>query len=562
MEELQVDKTELQPLQKEEELSSMSGGMVAGGGGGISGEGYSSATRNTNTAQVPRINILGMKAATGGGGSGQFEGKGGDGFDLAPGGGDKSVKGAVDQFAVITINSVARGKTLVALLIDQSRSIIYGDLPRLIDRMDHYFDEIDKNLPKQFMDNNARWVIVSFGREAKFKCQPSNDLQFVKTALRDVNIDTSGIENVGLATQVVLDKYGESDYKNILIAALTDESGNDIKDPRLLEQLVMRMRNKKVQFFVFGYESTFCAQSKYIEMRLDEAAMKLMRGPDRDAMRGFEGQVTWGFSDGGPESPRPELWWGENWWQWQHWGGSLHDIPSGFGMYGLNRMVLSTGGIYFLLRPESHYDEDKLYAKYKPDICSILTYEQRMQSNPLRRELNAIWHEMGTFYLDYHFTQPEQVQRCIQKSMAGREYCIARARRLQDVLKETKPEGDNWTRWEAQGDLTLAELLRLRFMLGQYHDVLVKGWDTCRHVIPDKQWGTMYHGKVPDDFVGPIQAKQEYDRALEMIDRVIEKHKSTPWELAGQRLKGRVVPWVFKIEDIPKGGPSPPSLQY
>jgi len=560
VEDIQQEEMELQPLRREENLSSAATGGAIAGAGGVEGESYDSAATGTAEATMDRVNILGLKSAVGGGGSGQFEGKGGDGFDLAGGTGEKSVQGAVDQFAVVTINSVARGKTLVVLMIDRSRSVIYGDLPRLIQRMDHYFDEIDRNLVAGLGDN-GRWIVVSFGREPTFKCEPSADLDYVKAALQDVEVDVSGEENVGQAINTVLDRYGDAGYRTLLIAAMTDESGDDIKDPVLLERTIKRMRQKKAHFFVFGYESTFCAQLKRIQMKLDP---ELMRGSDRDAIRGFEGQTIWGWAFGGPEAPRPELWWGQNWHTWAHWGGHLNDLPSGFGMYGLNRMVLATGGIYFLLKPESHYDEEKLYAKYKPDICSVFTYKERMKSVALRDELNAIWHELSRFYLPYDLRNNKQIQQQLDASRVGRDYCVARAVRLKKILENSQMVGDNWTRWEAHGELTLAELVRLRFMLGQYHEVLKRTWEQNRRVVPPKKRYIVTRGKVPTDYVGGAHAKAEYDLALEYIELVIAKHKDTPWEKAALRMKQHLFPWQCRVVDIPKpsGQPSPPGLAF
>jgi len=466
-----------------------------------------------------------------------------------------------DQFTVVTINSIAQGKTLVALLVDQSRSIAYGDLPHIVARTDHYFDEVDKNLPSRLLDN-GRWVVVAYGRTARFKCKPSNDLVYVKAALGDVEVDASGTEDLGRAVNLVLDQYGgTNEYKTILIAAMTDESGDDVKDPRLLEDLIRRMRNSRAEFFTLGKEGTFCAQRRRVTMTLDP---EIMCARDRDAIRGFEGRTIEGWANGGPESPRPELWWGEDWQQWQQWGGVVNDIPSGFGMYEMNRMCLSTGGVYFLLKLESRYDEETDYAKYKPDICSRFDYDKRMDEVPLRTELRAIWSEMGRFYLPYDLRTAEQVQQQLEGSARAREYCIKAAKRLQQLLTESKPVGDNWARWEAHAHLTVAELVRLHFMLGQYHDALKQTFGQNDHAVPEGRRYVLVRGKAPDDFVGLQAARDEYDRALRYIDIVVEKHRDTPWDLAAQRLRYNVFPWKCDVIDLPKPDcrPAPPPVPF
>jgi hypothetical protein len=558
MEEFETQDVEMQPLRKEQNLAqaASAGGSTGGSGGGVAGEGLGEAVQGTAKPQVGRVDILGLKSAIGGGGSGQFEGKGGSGFGIAGGeSGEKSVSSAVDQFAVVTINAVQDGKTLVALLIDRSRSVIYGDLPKLIERMDHYFSEIDNNLPTG-LEERGRWVVVGYGSQPKFKCKPSADLDYVKAALRNVEVESSGRENVGAAVETVLDRYADADYDNLLIAAMTDESGDDIKNGPLLERVILRMRRARAQFFVFGYEATFCAQKRRITFKLDPDAVT---GPDREAIRGFEGRVIHGWANGGPESPRAELWWGQNWHRWRYWGAHLNDLPSGFGMYGLNRMVLSTGGIYFLIESESDYDEEKLYAKYKPDICSKHVYDRRMRASELRRELQEIWGELGYFNLPHDIRSDRVVNNYLEKSRLGRTYCMERARRVRRLMRSSEPRGNNWTRWLAHADITLAELLRYRFMLGQYHEVLKRTWNKQGRFVPDGKRYVMRRGTAPEDFVGPKAAKEEYDLARQRIQLVIDRHRGTPWETLAKRVQDDIFPWRCSFEDIPKRPPPPPN---
>jgi len=561
LEDLPDEELEIQPLTKPPDPSA----AAAGGGGAIgggSGETSSAVAGSATAVAIAPIQVLGIESPVGGGGAGDFEHRGSGGFNIAIAGGqggEKSIGSAVDQFAAVTLSSMTRGKTLVALLVDQSRSVIYGDLPRMVERLNHYFDEIERNLPAS-LEERGRWVVVSFGRTAKFRCQPSPDIGYLKAKLAEVEVDESGVENIGAATELVLNQFGGQNrkFKYLLIAAITDEAGDDIINHVLLERLIKRLRAERARFYVFGYESTFCARNKYVTLKLDP---ELLKGKDRDAIRGFEGQTTWGFAVGGPESPMPELWWGGNWWHWQTWGGSMHGITSGFGMYGLNRMVLATGGIYFLLKVESKYNEDKLYTLYKPDICSVPQYLKRVRDSKLKRELAEAWNEIGQYYMPHDLRNIRQVQSCLDKSLVGRDYCKGRAIQLQRLLASTKLEGHNYKRWEAHADLTLAELLRFRFMLGQYHEVL-RRWMNDDGTIPEKKRLVMSRGKVPGDYVGPVQAKQEYDMALQQIQLLIDKHKDTPWEKMGQRLKQNLFPWKCSITDIPKGGPSPPGLAF
>jgi hypothetical protein len=564
VEEIETEDVELMPLQKEINLSH-AGGTVGLPGISAGNQGYEGARGDTPNVTVPTLSILGLEAPTGSGKGGDFEGEHGDGkFNLAPGMGGKSADGAVDQFAIITLNSMAQGRTLVALLIDRSASILYGDLPTVIKRMDHYFDEINRNLPHKIEDV-GRWVVVSYADKPKLECEPTCDLEYLKTALRNVQADRSGIENVGLAVEYVLSAYGKQDYKYLLIAAMTDAAGDDIENPVVLERSIERLKSCKARFYVFGYESTFCARDKWVSIPVTQ-----LKGRDLAEYQAYadatkqkiENLRIEGFEKGGPECPRPELWWTDNWHAWRHWGGGHYNIPSGFGMYGLNRMVLSTGGIYFLLRPESNYDEEKLYGQYKPDICSVFTYKQRMEASPLRSLLSKIWQELGYFHLEWDLRDPKTVESVLDRSAKGRQYCAAHIVELQRVLESSKPEGGNWTRWQAHADVTLAEMYRWRFMLGQYHEVLRRGYEAQGRKIEQGKRFVMSTGKVPDDYVGPELAKQEYDAANQYIQLVIDKHKGTPWEEMAKRMKQAVFPYKCSYVDAPKPNPNPPPTTH
>jgi hypothetical protein len=274
------------------------------------------------------------------------------------------------------------------------------------------------------------------------------------------------VENFGGAVEAVLDRFGDAGYERILIAAMTDEAGNDLRNPAVLRRVIERMRRHEVTFYVFGYESAFCAEKMTIGLKLD---------PDRtprelrtDTVR-FEGHTIRDWIDAGPESPRPELWWCSNPRRWRHWGGGLDGIPSGFGMYALNRMVLATGGTYFAMRMESDYDRKKLYPHYKPDRCSPLEYDRRMQKNRLRGTLEETWSHMADLYLPCDLVSDKAVARSVNSARRGHIYCSQQAEALQALINESNLRTPNRMRWIAHAEVTRAELLRLRFLLRQYY---------------------------------------------------------------------------------------------
>ena len=345
----------------------------------------------------------------------------------------------------------------------------------------------------------------------------------------------------------------------IIAVAITDEAGDDVYDGTVLEKTARALRDANASLCVFGFESVFCARNKFITFKLDP---KVVRDVDRDAIRGFEGKTMHGWSIGGPESPRPELWWGKNWWIWHHWGGSFGNLASGFGMYSLNRLSLATKGIYFLLEEESKYNEDKLYGRYKPDLCSVRRYRARIKAAALKRELCETWAKMGEFYLPYLIYSPSVAQKSIARAKEGREFCTSKARKLAQLIERSRPRGDNWMRWVAHAELTRAELLRLCFMLGQYHAALGRFWHQAGGKIPKGQRIVVHRGKIPQDYVGGAAAKKEYDYAREAIQMVIDNHAETPWEVAARAMLRGLNPWRVSFDKVPEHVPQPPSLAF
>ncbi len=482
-------------------------------------------------------------------------------FDRVMPRGPSTMNKAVDKFALATINEIADGKTLVVLMIDRSRSIVYDDLPQLTDRMNHYFDEIDKNLPIP-LTGQGHWQVLSYGRKAQFKGQPSANMNYIKTALGSVEVDGSGVENVASGVNRVIDRFGDSEYENIVIACMTDECGDDIQNRVVLEQSINRMRKHDVRFFVFGYEAVFAARKKRVSLKLDKELLNNLQGADRASLRGFEGRWLRGWNDAGPAAPRPELWWGENWHHWRRWGATLNGIRSGFGMYALNRMTLRTRGTYFILRKKEEmkhtYDREKMLASYFPDTCSKFIYEKRNKQIPLRKVLQETWKKIARYYLSGHMRTDDAVKKNLRMAEGGRQYCITQARKLHKLINQSESRGRNWERWIAHAELTRAELLRLRFMLGQYHLTLRNSAKKHGYGLRErKKRYIMRRGKIPVDYKGPEQAEKEYHQAQQFIQLCIDKHQGTPWGILAKRMKRKIFPWKATFKDWRK--PTPPT---
>ncbi len=597
MQEMRTEEISIEPMVRETTLSTdamAADGGETGFGVGV-GEGVGDAAGRAGDVEAANPDITGATSAVTGGETGQFTRRTDDGFSIAGGGGE-GMEGAVDQFAVSTMNLAAEGKTLIVMVIDRTRSVIYLNLPRLIARMDNYFDSLDQNLTTEMM-NNAEWIVVGYGQDVTFHTKPSSDLEHIKSALESVEICPTGEQNLGAALNTVLDRYGDYGHRSMLINVMTDGYGSDLRDGSLLERTIKRLRDSRASLYVFGKEARFASRRKRESLTLDP---DLLSAADRATIRGFEGQRVTGWMDAGPESPRRELWGGNQWWGWD----DRHMPPSGFGMYAMNRMVLSTGGVYFLLEEESDYDDEKLYSQYAPDICSVHEYERRMEDQPLRSSLKRVWEEMPNLYANRRISflriregsssssarLEDTIRSNLDRARNGRRYASDRIGRLRDLLEDPETRSmDNYARWRAHTQLTIAELMRMRFMLGQYAEVLSREWDrhennyrypnfikilrdyNNRHgrdfqalslkekgrsddqILRELEGYTYYirirDGKDPDDFVGPREAKEEYDMAMSYAERIKEEHSETPWAWLASRIQSNLRPLKGSIEE-------------
>lgn len=516
---------EIQPLRKEENLAEDTRAASPASAFQTS-ETLQQAMENTKDVQVDPIDAMGIMSPMKAGKQSDFDGLGTDNGLSLVGTGASDLAGAVDQFAIETLNSIARGPTIVILLIDESRSIVNKDLPIITARMEHYFKQIRLNLQPQFM-SRGRWAVYSYGQKFAERGPASSDLEATKKALSSIQPDDSGDENVVAALNAALDQYGGK-AKFILVAALTDERGTDVDNDSLLESTIAKMRRFNARFFVFGREAVFCSRKKDVEITIG-------------------GKKFTNQADCGPEAPGIEL--------WQRgflWGTDVRNIPSGFGMFELNRMVLATDGIYFLLEPESDYDEKRLYAMYPPDVCSTRQYAALMSQTPIRRLLKSVWESMDKMEVPTDLRSDDVIDKAIGQAKNYRNWCSQEAASLYQMYTGKPQEERHWMRWVAHAQVTTAELLRRKYELGQYIECLEEVKRQAKAIPSGKRITLERSGQAR----GGRAAVQELETTKKVMEDAYAAHVKTPWAELLKRMTTTLVPGMdAKLGDIPKPQP-------
>lgn len=433
----------------------------------------------------------------------------------------------LDEYAQDVIEACSkRGKKLlVVLLVDRSRSI-WDDRQQIGQKI----DSIAKTLKGQMSDAEAKrlqWAVVSFGEKARILMRPTPALMKVKNVMmKDIKFDESGIENMLGAIRYTMGAFKSLTKRaQLFIAVVSDEPGDDCEGPKgakLLEAVRQQLLANKVRLYVFGREANFSYPKVY--------------SPVYDT----DGRViAHAWADGGPETPAQELlpfcW---------LFNSNARTIPSGFGMYAQTLLARDTKGTYFILSDvPSRYDEEKLGKDYAPEVIPLPTYLERQKASRVRRVIQTIakdwsakYRVSGGFYRLDHLDEDARAQ-CIKAQKAHQWVRAARKE-----LEKSKGR-DKWNRkrWEANRDLTVAQLAKFEFHYRQYwlclDQVIRRGWPYPKK---GERFNRFYvHFDAPADKPpGGRSARKEKAEAEKLLKKVIEEHKDTPWaELAARDIK-------------------------
>jgi len=430
----------------------------------------------------------------------------------------------MDEFAEDAINAAKRSKLYVIFLFDESISLI-DDRKIINQKIDNVAKTVKQDLART-KQKNIRWAVVSFGEKARLWLRPTPDLGEVKKKVAAIKEDVTGKENIlaGIAFTI---KTFESEIRKgrkVFITAVTDESGTDVKNDELLEQITAILQKTKTRLYVFGRESNFSwphAWAPYYDPKTGEA-------------------VDWNWIDAGPETAESELL-AHDWF----FNGSARAIPSGFGMYALSRLSEASGGVYYILSDvPTKYDEEKL-KRYAPELVSRAEYRARAKASKIRGTLQFIRTEWPKYRPWVWFGRLDRLRDDIATNIAktskARDWCGEAAKALEKVRTR-----DKWqkVRWDANRDFSVAQLYKFKFLLGQYLECM----RVCiRKGFPRPKKGKrfngyhLYFGSAKERIRGGRRARREKQAAEKALKKVVNEHADTPWGVFAQRELTRLV---------------------
>jgi len=431
-----------------------------------------------------------------------------------------TVRSVVDALAEEILKEVGKRELLVVMLYDESQSLLEDR--RVIGlQLKKTIGDLKKEMtPREAM--RLKWSVVSYGDKPTMCLQPTGDLQQVLEATQNVKTDTTGREDLIEALEFVLNTLGKLG-KKMFIVVVTDEQGTDA-DVRFARnrtnvlKILQALKARQARLFVFGREASFQCYTVPEWLR-DKNGERL--GP-------------WGTVHRGLETCDQEFFKSE-WFLIPYW----HHIPAGYGCYVQSMLAYQTGGTYFIVSEvPSAYDEEKL-ENYKPEWDPPDVYEARTKESKLRFAMSTLFKQFkdltpknGSWpWLNQLYQLKAQTTYKMEQAKKGFDLVDDAIDRLEGMAGRSKSEKVAKVRWEANYDLTMGELHRLRFLLREYQEVCK---DVLRHGYPKPEKGKkfnlfhFYYDYKATEAVSGRRGNRDWQIAKDALNRVADKHDGVP----------------------------------
>lgn len=474
----------------------------------------------------------------------------------AAGEGTTGAEGAIDRITHEILLSLEERKTLVVWLFDSTASLV-PQRKSIHDRFDRIYKELgiieaagNEKFAKH-SDSPLLSTVISFGASVELLTkEPTDNLAELKAAIAGIKNDESGTENVFLAVHDAAKKFAPYRYtteekpkpdRNVMLIAITDEVGSDWKQG--LEPTIRMCRRWQMPVYVIGVPAPF------------GRAETQMKWVDPDPK--YDQSPSWGVVDQGPEtlySERIRL---------AFSGNKLDDDPidSGFGPYGLTRLCVETGGIYFAVHPNrnvtksvnrndtaaysahiKHFFDPSVMRKYKPEYVSVQEYDKRVSSNMARRKLveaaaSPELQQMEKPEMRFVKRDEASFSNALSEAQKSAAVLEPRVRALVELLKQGEADREKETvlRWQAGYDLAMGRALAVQVRTESYNAMLAAAKRGLKPKDPKNNTWTL----EPADEISVGSALQKAaDRAKMYLERVVKDHEGTPWAmLAAAELK-------------------------
>jgi hypothetical protein len=464
--------------------------------------------------------------------------------------GEAGAMGAVDRITHEILLSLEQRPTLVVWLFDQSGSL-QSQREAIAQRFDRIYEELgvfeaaDNPAFARHKDAPLISSVLSFGGGVHFVTKaPTADVEVVKQAVRQVQSDSSGAENVFQAVYVAADRHRTfrkpaGGGRNVMIVIFTDEAGDDVAN---LERAIDLCRRQQMPVYVVGAPAPLGREDVYFKW-VD---------PDPN----FDQSPQWMPVHQGPESLLPEL----LKLRFAGMSSEVFDEPidSGFGPYGLTRLCYESGGLYFAVHPSrsrggritpyntppmttylAEFFDPRLMRRYQPDYVPVAEYQKLLASNRARAALVQAAQVSWTAPMEdirLEFPVPSEAELAAALTLAQREAARVepKVQEIYELLRQGEADRAKLLepRWQAGYDLAMGRTLAVKVRTEGYNAMLAKAKQGMK--FEDDRSDTWILRPSDTIETGSTLAKTA-EAARSYLTRVTTEHANTPWAHLAER---------------------------
>ena len=473
--------------------------------------------------------------------------------------------GAVDRLTQEILRSLEDNETMIVWLFDQSASLTRqrSEIESRIDRIYRELNLLQDAEVAAFEKNEDKPLLThvyAFGKNVSPALkEPTDDVDKIKAAIKDVQRDESGIENV--FTAVLRCVKDLNDYskvirstgkkkRNVMLVIISDEAGDDSD---LADKAIKACGKYSMPVYCIGVPAPFG--------RLETRVKWVDPDPE------FDQRPQVALVSQGPESLMPE--------RLQldfNARGNFRDlemIDSGFGPFNLTRLCYATGGAYFAVHPNRRrgrvsFRETEVYSsvlqyffdpqvmkRYRPDYVSLSEYRRRARENQARSSLLEAAAVPQTQQLKpprFRFPKFNEAQfvRSVNEAQQASAVLQPRLDRLYRVLKEGEKDREREAslRWKAGYDLAMGRVIAARLRSKSYNEMLALSKTKLEFEDPkNNTWELRAADNLKD--TGSLNEKLA-KQAKDYLNRVVKEHPETPWALLAKRELSIPIGWKWR----------------
>ncbi|QDV74937.1 vWA domain-containing protein [Botrimarina mediterranea] len=473
-------------------------------------------------------------------------------------------EGAIDWLTGAILQSLEQSPTVVVWLFDRSESLT-AQREEIVRRFDRVYEELGVAATRGAEGFDAAeedeapllTSIVAFGEGVEFVTRkPTADIEAIKEAVRSIEPDESGAENVFGAVLSAAERHKryrlQRPRRNVMLVVVTDEAGDDFAN---IDRAVAYCRKMQMPVYAVGAPAPFGRRETYV--RYVDPDPKYDQTPQYLPVQQ------------GPETLFPERL------RLGSFAGDDYDgtiLDSGFGPYALTRLTRETNGSFIAVHPFrvdagranrrgaddtmvarlDYFFDQRVMRRYLPDYVPTTEYQKRVSRNGAKRALVEASAMAWTEKLENvrrDFPKLDEAQFAEDLSNAQRAAAILEPKLAQLVTTLRRGEADrpkiDDPRWQAGYDLALGQALAAKVRAEGYNAMLALAKQGLSFTSEKKD--TWVIRPAEEISTGSLDQREAED-AIRYLKRVVAEHEGTPWAFLAQRELSTPLGWKWNDE--------------